>query len=304
MPTSLFLGMSCSPRREYERDPRLHGKPGRPKQPFWKVRKLLWKRSVGLGVNAAAKSSQLTPCTARSVMKKIGAELDQPRQPQEVRRSAIADYTSGAGMPEIARKYGVGISSVHRWVIEAGVKRRTHSEAKALSCAQRPVGREIVGRKGLFQSRKDAAWIPTDSIYEFARLEQLEADPAVASMSRCSIRIRYQFDGRVRTYIPDFMVQMHDGSKVVEEVKPQKFVHDPIVQAKASAARAHLASMGIGYRMVSEPDIGHDRISSCVASSDARLSPAYQSMRKERRREQRRIAQRAYVLRKKAIKSA
>lgn len=185
-----------------------------------------------------------------------------------------------------------GTTSVFRWVQDAGA---------VVSFSERVAGRrsarENVGKQGAFHSRKCGAWIYTDSNYEFARLWQHEDDTSVASFRRCSDTIRYEFEGKARSYRPDFVVEYVDGRVVVEEVKPCAMASKGPNPAKFQAAQSFYAALGFAYLVVTEKDIGLSVIDAASDYFVSRMDPEYAEARRHRRLEQRRVAQRQYVAR-------
>ena len=208
-------------------------------------------------------------------------------------------YQDGVFITEIAQRTGFGTTTIYRWAVEAGVV-RPFSERLA-SSGSRQFGQEVIGKKGAFHTSKGDRWIHTDSTYEFARLEQLEEVDSIASISRCRDRISYTFSGRTHTYIPDFTIEFSRGLVVVEEVKPARWVSDPRVRAKVAAAVSFYAkSPKIEFRVITEDDIGKDRIKAAWDSCQERLSQEAIDAAAHRRRDRRAIAQRAYTARKRA----
>lgn len=218
--------------------------------------------------------------------------------PPEVRLSVISEYNQGKSITRIAKKFGIGTSTVFRWVQEADSV-ASFSDRKAYFCSIRPAGREHVGTKGVFHTSKGDCWIPTDSTYEYARLLMLEADPFVSLVSRCKIRFKYSHNGKSRTYIPDLMVTMNDGSIIVEEIKPERFANDPLVLIKSAAASAELIKYGVMYRVITEVDLSKVDLLAAAESATSRQDPEYVSQRKSLRAAQKREAQRRYVANKK-----
>ncbi len=222
------------------------------------------------------------------------------RAKPEEKASAVAMYVDGVFITEIAQRTGFGTTTIFRWVQHAGVL-KSFSERLTAGSTTRQFGRECIGKKGAFQTTKGGLWIHTDSTYEYARLEQLDRDPSVDKISRCSDRIPYDFGGHKRSYIPDFRVEYIDGSSVVEEVKPARWVTDPKVRAKVDAANAFYASDGVVFRVVTEAEIGSENIKSVSDIVNARTSPEHQAEYKDRRRKQKAVAQRAYEKRRRTI---
>ena len=214
----------------------------------------------------------------------------------EEKASALAMYQDGVYITEIAARTGFGTTTIFRWATEAGII-RPFSERIANRVSSGQVGREVIGKKGAFHTRKGDVWIPTDSTYEQARLEQLERIDGVALMDRCRDRIPYEFGGRQRHYIPDFKLTMIDGSVIVEEVKPARWVTDPKVRAKVQAAEAFYSDRGVVFRVITEADIGPARLAAARDSAHSRMSPENLAASRERRRAGKAANQRAYVKR-------
>lgn len=211
-------------------------------------------------------------------------------------------YQEGVFITEISRRTGFGTSTIFRWATEAGIL-KPFSMRLAEGASGRQFGQEVIGRKGAFHTSKGGAWIHTDSTYEYARLDQLEAIQQVIRLDRCRDRIEYFFGGRKRTYIPDFRIELADGSVVVEEIKPKRWVIDPKVRAKVDAAVAFYDGTNVIFRVITEDDIGIDRIRDASATLVSRYNEEHMEEVRERRRAQRAVNQRAYTERKKMIAS-
>jgi type III restriction enzyme len=54
----------------------------------------------------------------------------------------------------------------------------------------------------------------------------------------------------LRTYYPDFLLQMDDGSYLIVEIKGDNKIDDPVVQAKSDYASKMAAASGIRYLIV------------------------------------------------------
>lgn len=296
-PCALFSGLSSNPDRKYSLSK--HGNP-QSKPSAQRVRTLLWKRSIGLSVKAASiAAGWKSDAPARKILADLDLPIDRPRSSDEVRASAVAAYVSGERITSIAKRYHFGTTTIWRWVVEAGAD-LPFSQRKAKFSAESPVGCTRIGKKGLIHTTKGGAWIPTDSTYEFARVRQLEDDSSVVSIRRCTQSIPYRLDGNELRYIPDLEVVLSDGTVRVEEIKPLRWIGDPVVILKASAARSWLEARGMKYAIVSEGDIGLERILECSLEEQSRLSPEYAAHMRERRLAQRRAAGKAYYAKIKA----
>lgn len=198
---------------------------------------------------------------------------------------------------EIAKRTGFGTTTIFRWATEAGAV-VPFSERLAAGSTNRQFGRECIGKKGVFHTAKGGVWIPTDSTYEFARLEQLEALASVSKLGRCRDRIPYFFGGRDRSYIPDFKIEFEDGTVVVEEVKPTRWAVDPKVRAKVAAAQDFYSAKGVIFRVITEEDIGLANIKAAADSDATRSAPDAIAAAKLRTSTRRAATQKSYITRK------
>jgi len=64
-------------------------------------------------------------------------------------------------------------------------------------------------------------------------------------------------EGTDREYVPDYLVTLTDGSRIVVEVRPARFVNQD--RAKFSAAAASLAAKRIGYTVVTDEHLSAAR---------------------------------------------
>jgi hypothetical protein len=218
------------------------------------------------------------------------------RATAEEKASALSMYAENVFITEIAKRTGFGTTTIYRWACEAGIV-RPFSERLASGATTRQFGREVIGKKGVFHTAKGGVWIHTDSTYEMARLEQLEALPRVARIDRCRDRIKYEFCGKLKTYIPDFTIELQDGTVIVEEVKPNRWVSDSKVRAKVLAAEAYYANTGVIFRVVSEEDIGRENLQSALKNYHEGRSPEYVASLAERQRIRHNELQRGFTKR-------
>lgn len=93
------------------------------------------------------------------------------------------------------------------------------------------------------------------SSYERRRMEHLDVDERVSTFTnRHGIRLTYELDGELHTYIPDLLVTYDDGSIVLEEVKG--YVQDErVFAAKNAAAIEYCSEHGWNFRVVYEKDL-------------------------------------------------
>lgn len=76
--------------------------------------------------------------------------------------------------------------------------------------------------------------------WELVVAKQFDADPSVVSYEYESLKIPYVSNIRtkkVRNYIPDFLVLLTNGKKIIIEVKRQNVLNNLIIQKKTEAAK-------------------------------------------------------------------
>lgn len=94
-----------------------------------------------------------------------------------------------------------------------------------------------IGVKGWYFSKKNNENLFYRSTYELSAFQILEQMTAVARFTCRPEPIKYEFEGSRHRYLPDILVEYHDGQIEVIEVKAQCFMNDPRNQAKFRAAQ-------------------------------------------------------------------
>ncbi len=77
--------------------------------------------------------------------------------------------------------------------------------------------------KGGWLKTKKAGEVFCSSSWETKRCKVLDKDADVISFTKNEARVPYEFEGRMHTYIPDFIVKRASGKVFVEEVKGRIF---------------------------------------------------------------------------------
>lgn len=124
-----------------------------------------------------------------------------------------------------------------------------------------PPGKVIVRIAGMKSIPPAIAESPLE--FDFSIL--LEADPAVISYETQPIKIRYFFEGKKRTYTPDFLVTYQDRQELVE-VKPQEIAETEQFRRWQAAVEPCIRQMGYAFRVVTcteirrEPRLSNQRL--------------------------------------------
>jgi DNA-binding CsgD family transcriptional regulator len=215
----------------------------------------------GLSLEEVGDQMGTTDTAIYNWLKGDGVQLRPPAgYSQDVKDEALRLYGEGMTTTEIARRLDLGEKgwAVRDWAAKAGIA-RTLSEATSLSVQN---GRVVYsGINTPWQSAKTGRWEMAHSTYELLRMAQLDADESIADWSKKTPMVQYtDASGKQRTYVPDFLIEYEDGRTVVEEVKPEFQLSTPTVKAKLDAAREQFKKQGIEFRIVTQHDIGTDKI--------------------------------------------
>jgi hypothetical protein len=102
------------------------------------------------------------------------------------------------------------------------------------------------------------SWIQDHAIEYESQLErrfilQILILPFVRRVLHQPFKLEYQVDGKLHTYIPDFLIQLSDGTKLVIEVKPRKFVKKHLI--KLTSAEEILATHDIHFLVITDEEI-------------------------------------------------
>lgn len=93
-----------------------------------------------------------------------------------------------------------------------------------------------------------------DSLLERDYMIELEQDPAIKSWTKeHGIKIPYKMLGFIpRMYLPDFLVEYHDGAKEIHEGKGLNMLVWSSTNAKRKAAEAWCRAKGWKYKVITQ----------------------------------------------------
>ena len=96
-------------------------------------------------------------------------------------------------------------------------------------------------------------WEDYDSALEREYMVELERDPAVKNWTKkhC-IRIPYKFFGFTRHYLPDFLVEYHDGGKEIHETKGLPLLLWLSTKLKGESAEEFCRKQGWKYKKITK----------------------------------------------------
>jgi hypothetical protein len=93
------------------------------------------------------------------------------------------------------------------------------------------------------------------SNFELNAIKHFESNESVISYEIEPVRIDYDFDGRKRHYVMDFIVEWNDGSRTMIEIKPHCYTNYDryrVNGAKFEAARNLASEMGYAFEVWTE----------------------------------------------------
>ena len=93
-----------------------------------------------------------------------------------------------------------------------------------------------------------------DSSWELEYMKELEDDESIAKWTKNhGIRISYfTEESKFRTYNPDFLVEMIDGTIEIVEMKGEHLLKNPDTKKKMEFAKKWCESRGMKYRIISK----------------------------------------------------
>ena len=96
------------------------------------------------------------------------------------------------------------------------------------------------------------------SSYELKAYKFFDINPDVEYWSVEAFSIKYLSpkDGRVHRYFPDVLVKFKNGEKYLIEIKPKNQTSDPVVVAKARAAKIFCENNDMKFIFLTEKELG------------------------------------------------
>lgn len=111
---------------------------------------------------------------------------------------------------------------------------------------------------GVHESPKLVGPCEYRSGWELALMGWFDSEPTVLRYSYESVKIPYLSSARsrkMRNYLPDFLVELAGGRRILVEVKPSKKVGHAQVKKKLAAAQVWCAEHGIDLQVITEVDL-------------------------------------------------
>lgn len=93
------------------------------------------------------------------------------------------------------------------------------------------------------------------SSYEKRYFELLDADPDVMTYQAEPFKLSYVWEGEVKNYVPDVMVERNKGVKQLVEVKPSALLEDPKNVVKEKAGRVWCDANDVDYLLITEEEL-------------------------------------------------
>lgn len=153
-------------------------------------------------------------------------------------------------------------SRARRFIVGHSSKTPEFRSAQSLRAAEQARGAEFspydrIGRsvRGTHFSPKLGRPVNSMSLYEKKAFEILDLAHIVAGYEEQPFDLPYFCEGNRCTYIPDVLVLLADGRKILLEIKPESRLESPRVQAKHAAAQAFCRNKGMFFLVVTESQL-------------------------------------------------
>lgn len=127
------------------------------------------------------------------------------------------------------------ISKTRKKMFESG-DIKINKDKVSLSITQLYLEGGFAWCKGQHTSSKTGKTFNYRSSWEKQYMEMLDSDPDVIEWDYEFQVIKYEMDGEIRRYLPDFLVHYSDGTRKLVEVKPGPLRDTKMNEAKRSAA--------------------------------------------------------------------
>ncbi|OQS35397.1 MULTISPECIES: TnsA endonuclease N-terminal domain-containing protein [Chromobacterium] len=109
--------------------------------------------------------------------------------------------------------------------------------------------------RGKFPSRKTGRLVHYEGLLERDAIYLFETSPLVESFAEQPERIYFPDGNKLRRYTPDFVLDLHDGRRVLVEIKPTRSLQQPDVRHKLDCIAAELGRTGQTFLVLSEADL-------------------------------------------------
>jgi len=109
-----------------------------------------------------------------------------------------------------------------------------------------------------FFSLKANKLLKSRSGWEYAYFQYLDNNQDVKSYEYESLKIPYlsnKKSGKIRNYIPDFIITYVDGTILIVEIKPKRFLEKLQIKKKLIAAKEYAEKNKIQFKVLTEDDL-------------------------------------------------
>lgn len=109
-----------------------------------------------------------------------------------------------------------------------------------------------------FFSLKANKLLKSRSGWEYAYFQYLDNNQDVKSYEYESLKIPYlsnKKSGKIRNYIPDFIITYFDGTVLIVEIKPKRFLEKLQIKKKLIAAKEYAEKNKIQFKVLTEDDL-------------------------------------------------
>lgn len=109
--------------------------------------------------------------------------------------------------------------------------------------------------RGKFPSRKTGRLVHYEGLLERDAIYLFETSPLIESYAEQPERIHFPDGNKLRRYTPDFVLDLHDGRRVLVEIKPTRSLQRPEVHHKLDCVATELVRAGQAFLVLSEADL-------------------------------------------------
>lgn len=162
---------------------------------------------------------------------------------------------------KISDLLGISKRCVYKWSVRHKLKKSDSKKLEAIAegykestgidiRSDEACRKRMSGRRAVTIHTNKGGDILCHSSWEVQAARLLDEDSRVVSFEKDALRIPYLFDGRDKTYYPDFIVLLSNGIRIIIEVKADRLLNDSRVKAKLKALTRYANKNGYHHSIV------------------------------------------------------
>lgn len=178
---------------------------------------------------------------------RIAAIIQKMNTPERAQK--ISDALTGRSKSE-SHKDKIAQNMKSYWSNEENRAKQSQRQAE---CVKSGMLTKATRVHGYYENpTKSSKHVYYRSMFELNAVLFMEADDSISSYTMEPLTIEYNFDGKIRHYVVDCLIEYSDGRKILIEFKPNCHLLDPKNVAKFEAASTFAFNKGMSFEVWTE----------------------------------------------------